>query len=108
MVGRCKPATEIRQQVDLSAVVHPWSENAWHLDTDVDLGVVPDHGRVDDEDQQRDLVGGIVLLEKGGCVVVTDRRVSWALSKYCTDQGKKWEVFEMHCEREMLGSGAGM
>ena len=106
MVGRCKTATKVRQQVDLSTIVHSRGENTWYLDADIDLGVIPDHGRVDDEDQQRDLVGRIVLLEKGGRVIVTDRRVSWALSKSCADKSEEWKVFEMHCECEMLGSGA--
>ena len=83
----------------MGAVVHPWSEDARDLDPDVDVGVVPDHGRVDDESEECDLVSGIVLLEKGGRIVITDRGISWTLSYCCAQQGEEVEEeSEMHRE----------
>lgn len=71
-VGGSEAAVEVWQQVDGGAVEGAGSKDAWNLDADVRLGVVADDGGVDDEGQEGVLVRGVVLLEEGGGVVVTD------------------------------------
>jgi hypothetical protein len=106
VVGRSEPTTEEWQEVDLGPVIRSRSEDARHLDTDIDSRVIANHSRVDDEDEEGELGGAIVLLEKGCGVVITDRSVSWTLTKCSAQEGEERERSEMHCEK--LWSRASM
>lgn len=64
-VGGVERASEVRQQVDGSAIVGTVGENTRDSNTSVGLGVVTDDDGVDEECQQRVLVGSGVVLQQG-------------------------------------------
>lgn len=73
-VGRGKATVEVRQEVDLSAVVGALGKDT-RDSVHVGLGVVTNNNSVDEEGQQGQLVGASVLLEQSSGVLVTDGHV---------------------------------
>lgn len=96
VVRGSKASIKVRQKVDRGAIIHAWSEDTWNLDTDVGLGVVPNDGGVDNESQERVLVGRVVFFKKSGGVVVTYRSVRWALRDGGADGSEESECFQLH------------
>ena len=74
-VGGVEGAIEVGQEIDLGVIVFSGSQDTRHRDADVWFGVVSYHGCVDNESQKRVLVGGIILIQQGFCIVVTDRGI---------------------------------
>jgi hypothetical protein len=78
-------------------VIRARSEDAGHFDADIDVGVVADDGRVDDEGEQRHLGRRVVLLKECIGVEVADGGVSGALGECVAEDDEEGEWLEMHC-----------
>ena len=94
VVGASEPAVKVRQQIDHGAVVHAGSENTGDLDADVGHGVIANNGGVDHERQEGRLVGGRVLLQQRGGVIVADGGVGRALRERGAHEGEGCELEE--------------
>ena len=92
VVGTGEPAVEVRQQVDLGAVVHAGGEYTWDCDADIRLGVVADDGGVHHQRQKGRLVRGRVLLQQRGGVIVANGGVHGTLRKRGAHKGKSCEL----------------
>ena len=89
-----EPAVKVRQQVDIGAVVHTGSEDTRDLDANIGLRIVANDRCVDHERQERGLVGGRILLQQCGSIVVADRGVGRALGKRGAHEGEGCELEE--------------
>lgn len=100
LVGGGKATVKVGKKVDHGAVVHSLVQDAVDGDADIGLGVVADDGSVDEEGQQGVLRRGIVDLEQGGGVVVTDGLIGRALSGGGASKGEGGErgTLEEHGE----------
>jgi len=97
VVGRVERTIEVWEEVDGSSVVGTLGQDTWNHDTDVWLGVVTNDGGVDEEGQESVLVLGGVVLEKGGGVLVADRRLGLGDSQACCREHGS-DVGELHVD----------